>query len=62
MSDGFAKLTLREGRTDGVRVVKVPKDMAQLLESWVEWHHDIDPVQFLRDQLRKKRLPPPRGS
>jgi hypothetical protein len=55
----FARLVLLEGRSDGVQAVQVPREFAPLLDAWVRSAPDVDPVEFLREQLRKQRLPPP---
>lgn len=54
----FAKLVL-EHRADGLRAVHVPQEIVPLLDAWVSSHRTVDPVEFLRDQLRKQRLPAP---
>jgi hypothetical protein len=54
----FATLVL-EPRADGLRAVHVPREVAPLLQQWVSSHQAVDPVEFLRQQLRKHRLPEP---
>lgn len=57
----FAKLVL-EGRRDGVRAVHVPREVAPLLDAWVRSERKVDPLTFLREQLRPQRLPAPPAS
>ncbi len=59
MKGEFSRLVLLEGRSDGVRAVQVPRDVASVLQAWAQSADDVDPVEFLREHLRKKRLPPP---
>ena len=55
----FSRLVLEHHRADGLRAVQVPLELAPLLDAWVASKHTVDPVEFLREQLRKLRLPPP---
>jgi hypothetical protein len=54
----FSKLTLTD-RTDGLTSVHVPRELAPLLDAWVRSQQKVDPLEFLRAELRKQRLPAP---
>ena len=58
MEAQFAKLVL-EPRADGLKAVHVPQEVAGLLDAWVCSQRTVDPIEFLREQLRRLRLPPP---
>lgn len=58
MSD-FSKLTLTD-RKDGLKAVHVPREVAPLLDAWVRSQQKVDPLKFLRAELRKQRLPAPK--
>lgn len=54
----YAKLSLSD-RSDGVKAVHVPREVAPLLDAWVQSEQKVDPIAFLRTEHRKQRLPAP---